>query len=88
MGWKEKVSGEVFQSGRTKEMRFPIAEVISFASQLMRLEPGDVLLTGTPAGVGAARVPPRWLHDGDVVEVEVERIGRLTNYVRAERRDD
>jgi 2-keto-4-pentenoate hydratase/2-oxohepta-3-ene-1,7-dioic acid hydratase in catechol pathway len=53
----------------------------------MLLEPGDVLLTGTPAGVGAARVPPRWLRDGDVVEVEVERIGRLSNYVKTERRD-
>jgi 2-keto-4-pentenoate hydratase/2-oxohepta-3-ene-1,7-dioic acid hydratase in catechol pathway len=87
LGLRTKVSGEIFQSGRTKEMFFPIAEVIAFASQLMLLEPGDVLLTGTPAGVGAARVPPRWLHDGDVVEVEVERIGRLSNYVKAERRD-
>ena len=69
-------------------MFFPIAEVIAFASTLMLLEPGDVLLTGTPAGVGAAHVPPRWLRDGDVVEVEVERVGRLSNYVRAERRDD
>jgi 2-keto-4-pentenoate hydratase/2-oxohepta-3-ene-1,7-dioic acid hydratase in catechol pathway len=87
LGLRTKVSGEIFQSGRTKEMFFPIAEVIAFASRLMLLEPGDVLLTGTPAGVGAARVPPRWLHDGDVVEVEVERIGRLSNYVKAERRD-
>jgi 2-keto-4-pentenoate hydratase/2-oxohepta-3-ene-1,7-dioic acid hydratase in catechol pathway len=48
----------------------------------MTLEPGDVILTGTPAGVGAARRPPRWLLDGDVVEVEIESIGRLTNPVR------
>ena len=88
LGLRTKVSGEIFQSGRTKEMLFPIAEVIAFASALMLLEPGDVLLTGTPAGVGAAHVPPRWLRDGDVVEVEVERVGRLSNYVRAERRDD
>jgi acylpyruvate hydrolase len=80
------VSREIRQSGRTKEMHFPIARLISFASALMTLEPGDVLLTGTPAGVGAASKPPRWLRDGDVVEVEIERIGRLRNYVRE--RDD
>jgi acylpyruvate hydrolase len=76
------VSREVRQNGHTKEMSFPVAELISFASALMTLEPGDVLLTGTPAGVGAASRPPRWLRDGDVVEVEIERVGRLRNYVR------
>jgi acylpyruvate hydrolase len=78
------VSGVQRQSARTKEMQFPIAQLIAFASDLMTLEPGDVLLTGTPAGVGAASHPPRWLRDGDVVEVEVERVGRICNYVRAE----
>jgi acylpyruvate hydrolase len=63
-------------------MSFPVAEIIAFASRLMRLEPGDVILTGTPAGVGAARDPARWLRDGDIVEVEIERVGRLANYVR------
>lgn len=77
------VSGEVRQSGSTKEMIFPVAEIISFASKLMTLLPGDVILTGTPAGVGAAAKPPRWLRDGDVVEVEIEGVGRLRNYVRA-----
>jgi 2-keto-4-pentenoate hydratase/2-oxohepta-3-ene-1,7-dioic acid hydratase in catechol pathway len=62
-----------------------VAEIIAFASRLMTLEPGDVLLTGTPAGVGMARMPPRWLHDGDVVEIEIERVGRLHNYVRQEK---
>ena len=83
LGIRTLVSGELMQSARTKEMIFPIAEIIAFVSKLMTLEPGDVLLTGTPAGVGASRTPPRWLRDGDVVEIEIERVGRLRNYVRA-----
>jgi acylpyruvate hydrolase len=85
LGLVTRLSGEVVQSARTKDMHFPVADVIAFASRLMRLEPGDVILTGTPGGVGAARQPARWLRDGDVVEVEIERVGRLVNYVRAER---
>lgn len=81
---RSAVSGELFQSGSTKEMTFSVAELIAFVSRLMTLEPGDVLLTGTPAGVGASRVPPRYLRDGDLVEVEVENVGRLRNYVRGE----
>ena len=87
LGLVTRLSGEVVQSARTKEMHFPVADVIAFASRLMRLEPGDVILTGTPGGVGASRDPKRWLRDGDVVEVEVERVGRIVNYVRAERID-
>ena len=63
-------------------MVFGVAEILAHASRLMTLEPGDVVLTGTPEGVGAARRPPRFLQDGDVVEVAVERLGRLRNYVR------
>jgi len=76
------LSGEPMQSGHTKEMLFPVAEILAFASRLMTLEPGDVVLTGTPSGVGAARQPPRYLRDGDVVEVSIERLGRLRSYVR------
>ncbi len=79
------LSGELVQSARTKEMLFSVAEIVAFASALMLLEPGDVILTGTPAGVGAAQTPPRWLRDGDVVEVEIERIGRLRSHVRGAR---
>jgi acylpyruvate hydrolase len=76
------VSGEVLQSGHTKEMIFPIPELLAFASRLMTLEPGDVVLTGTPAGVGASRTPPRWLRDGDIVEVAIETLGRLHNHTK------
>ena len=79
------LSGELVQSARTKEMVFPIARILAFASKLMTLEPGDVLLTGTPAGVGMARKPPRYLQEGDVVDVEIERIGRLRSFVTVER---
>jgi len=79
------VSGEAMQSARTKEMIFPVAALLAFASRLMTLEPGDVVLTGTPAGVGAGRTPPRWLREGDVVEVVVERVGTLRSHVVQER---
>jgi 2-keto-4-pentenoate hydratase/2-oxohepta-3-ene-1,7-dioic acid hydratase in catechol pathway len=85
LGLVTRLSGEEVQSARTKDMHFPVAEILAFASRLLRLEPGDVILTGTPGGVGAARSPARWLQDGDVVEVEIERVGRLRNYVRRER---
>jgi len=87
LGLRTTLSGRTVQSARTKEMIFPVAEVVAFASRLMTLEPGDVILTGTPAGVGAAQDPPRWLREGDVVEVEIERIGRLRSFVRAEPRE-
>ncbi|HEY5658902.1 MAG TPA: fumarylacetoacetate hydrolase family protein [Myxococcota bacterium] len=84
LGIRTSLSGEIVQAGHTKDMIFSVAQIIAFASRLMTLEPGDVILTGTPAGVGAARTPPRWLRDGDVVEVEIERLGRLANHVRSE----
>ncbi len=77
------LSGDVVRSGRTKELRFDVAALLSFASRLMTLEPGDLLLTGTPGSRGTTHKPARWLRDGDLVEVEIERVGRLRNYVRA-----
>jgi 2-keto-4-pentenoate hydratase/2-oxohepta-3-ene-1,7-dioic acid hydratase in catechol pathway len=82
LGLRTLLGGELVQAASTKEMIFPVADVVAFASRLLTLEPGDIILTGTPAGVGAARTPPRWLRDGDVVEVSIDRIGRLRNYVR------
>lgn len=78
------VNGEVLQDGTTKEMIHGVAAAVSYASRFMTLEPGDLILTGTPHGVGFARTPAIFLTDGDVVEVEVEGVGRLRNPVRVE----
>ncbi len=78
------VNGEVRQDASTADMVFGIAELIAFASQAFTLEPGDVLATGTPAGVGWFREPKQMLRDGDEVAVDIERIGRLTNVCREE----
>jgi 2-keto-4-pentenoate hydratase/2-oxohepta-3-ene-1,7-dioic acid hydratase in catechol pathway len=76
-----RVSGEVLQSSTTAQLVFSVPYLIAWISQGCTLEPGDVILTGTPAGVGAARTPPRWLVDGDIVEISIEGIGTLTNPV-------
>jgi 2-keto-4-pentenoate hydratase/2-oxohepta-3-ene-1,7-dioic acid hydratase in catechol pathway len=76
-----RVNGETLQDGTTADMIFPVAETIAFLSTLMTLEPGDIVATGTPAGVGFTRRPPVRLRDGDVVEVEIERLGVLANPV-------
>ena len=76
-----RVSGEVLQSSNTSQLVFSVPYLIAWISQGCTLEPGDVILTGTPAGVGAARKPPRWLVDGDVVEITIEGIGTLRNPV-------
>jgi 2-keto-4-pentenoate hydratase/2-oxohepta-3-ene-1,7-dioic acid hydratase in catechol pathway len=78
------VNGEERQSARTSDLFFGVAEIVSHCSQAFTLEPGDVIATGTPAGVGAFRMPPVWLADGDEVVVEIERIGRLVNRCRTE----
>jgi 2,4-didehydro-3-deoxy-L-rhamnonate hydrolase len=76
------VNGEVLQDSSTKQMVFGVAELVAFISRTITLEAGDLIATGTPPGVGMAMTPPRWLRDGDVVKVEIERIGALTNTVR------
>jgi 2-keto-4-pentenoate hydratase/2-oxohepta-3-ene-1,7-dioic acid hydratase in catechol pathway len=76
-----KVNGELLQDSNTSQMIFGVAELISFCSHSFTLEPGDVILTGTPWGVGEFMDPKRSLKHGDVVEVEVEGVGRLTNPV-------
>jgi 2-keto-4-pentenoate hydratase/2-oxohepta-3-ene-1,7-dioic acid hydratase in catechol pathway len=80
------VSDEELQRGNTNDMMFSVAELISYISQVMTLYPGDVILTGTPAGVGMVRTPPRYLRDGDVVETSIDGVGSLVNPVAAEAR--
>ena len=77
------VSGEVLQDSTTANLIFGVDDVISYASQTTTLEPGDLILTGTPAGVGVFRDPQRLLRPGDEVTIEIERIGSLTNPVVA-----
>ncbi|AKQ57328.1 hydrolase [Bordetella hinzii] len=78
-----RVNGVTMQEGHTSRQIFPVARIIAELSAGLTLLPGDVILTGTPEGVGAARTPPVFLRDGDVVECEVEGIGMLRNTVRA-----
>ncbi len=79
------VSGEVMQDSNTSDLIFSIAEIIEYLTRGMTLEPGDLIATGTPGGVGDSRVPPRYLVEGDVVVIEVGGVGALRNPVRAER---
>jgi 2-keto-4-pentenoate hydratase/2-oxohepta-3-ene-1,7-dioic acid hydratase in catechol pathway len=79
----QRLNGEPLQDSRTSVLIFGIAELIAFASNVLTLEPGDLILTGTPHGVGVFRDPKVSLAPGDVVEVEVEGIGVLRNEVRA-----
>jgi 2,4-didehydro-3-deoxy-L-rhamnonate hydrolase len=78
------LNGEVMQDSTTANMIFTVAEIIAYASATMTLEPGDLIATGTPAGVGVFRDPQVLLQDGDEVTIEVEGLGALTNPVRNE----
>ncbi|WFU91358.1 fumarylacetoacetate hydrolase family protein (plasmid) [Rhizobium sp. CC1099] len=79
-----RLNGQVVQRANIDDMVFSVASLVSILSQTMTLEPGDVIVTGTPAGVGAGRKPPLWMKSGDVCEVEIDRIGLLVNSIRDE----
>lgn len=79
-----RLNGQLVQSVNTDLMIFPVAELVSKASAFATLEPGDVIATGTPAGVGFARQPQLFMKDGDVIEVTIEGVGTLVNPVRDE----
>ena len=78
------LNGKVMQSARTSQMIFSITETVEYVSSFTTLKPGDVIATGTPGGVGFARQPPVWLQPGDLLEIEIEGLGKLANKVVAE----
>jgi 2-keto-4-pentenoate hydratase/2-oxohepta-3-ene-1,7-dioic acid hydratase in catechol pathway len=80
------VSGERLQSSNTKHLIFSVPDIVAYCSHIFTLEPGDVIATGTPGGVGFARKPPRLLKEGDVVVIEIQGIGQLRNPVRNDAR--
>ncbi|MDB5511801.1 MAG: hydrolase family protein [Enterovirga sp.] len=82
-----RVSGEEMQRSGIDDLIFDVPSIIAYLSAIMAIQPGDVIATGTPSGVGFARKPPRWLKPGDVVEVEISRVGTLRNPVLDEGHD-
>ncbi len=76
---QSRLNGQVMQSDNTRNMMFPVAETIATITAAITLEPGDMIVMGTPSGVGYARKPPVFMKDGDVVEIEIEGIGTLRN---------
>ena len=79
-----RLNGQTVQSSNTDMMMFPVVETLVYITQGLTLEQGDVILMGTPSGVGHARKPPLWMKDGDVVEVEIEQVGLLRNTIKDE----
>ena len=78
---ESRLNGEVMQSANTADMAFGVARTIALLSESLTLEPGDVVVMGTPGGVGYARTPPVWMKAGDTIEIEIEGIGVLANPV-------
>jgi 2-keto-4-pentenoate hydratase/2-oxohepta-3-ene-1,7-dioic acid hydratase in catechol pathway len=83
LGIRLRLNGETMQESNTSDLIFKIPQIIEVLSDGMTLEPGDVIITGTPSGVGMGMNPQRWLKDGDTMEAEVDGIGVLRNIVRA-----
>jgi 2-keto-4-pentenoate hydratase/2-oxohepta-3-ene-1,7-dioic acid hydratase in catechol pathway len=79
-----RLNGEVVQDATFGQMIFDIPTIVEYCSSFTRLEAGDVILTGTPGGVGVKRTPPLWMKPGDIVEVEIERLGTLRNEIADE----
>lgn len=82
---ESRLNGHVMQSDNTDNMMFPIAETLVDITQGMTLEPGDLVVTGTPSGVGFARKPPVWMKAGDTIEIEIEKVGLLRNPIENEK---
>jgi 2-keto-4-pentenoate hydratase/2-oxohepta-3-ene-1,7-dioic acid hydratase in catechol pathway len=84
IGIRSRLNGTVMQSSNTSKMIFSVPRTIAILSEVMTLEPGDLIATGTPEGVGHARKPPVWMRPGDEISIEIDGIGTLTNPVAAE----
>lgn len=80
-----RLNGQVVQDASTKDLIFPVDQLVATCSEVFTLEPGDIIVTGTPAGVGAFHKPPLWMKDGDVCEVEIEGLGTLRNPIKDEK---
>lgn len=78
---KLEIDGELLQHSNTRELIFKVPELIAYISSITPLEPGDIISTGTPAGVGLGRTPQRWLKSGETITIEISGIGKLTNPV-------
>jgi 2-keto-4-pentenoate hydratase/2-oxohepta-3-ene-1,7-dioic acid hydratase in catechol pathway len=78
---ESRLNGQVMQSASTADMIFGVARTIALLSECMTLEPGDLIVMGTPSGVGCARTPPVWMKAGDTIEIEIEGVGLLSNPV-------
>jgi len=85
LGIRTILNGKPVQDGNTKEIIFKGEDLVAYCSRFFTLSPGDIILTGTPPGVGCFRKPPLWLKNGDVVKVEIDEIGGITNTVRERR---
>jgi acylpyruvate hydrolase len=81
---QSRLNGKVMQNANTADMIFPVAETVALLSECMTLEPGDLLVMGTPAGVGYARNPPVWMQPGDTIEIAIEGVGVLSNPIADE----
>jgi 2-keto-4-pentenoate hydratase/2-oxohepta-3-ene-1,7-dioic acid hydratase in catechol pathway len=81
---KLSIDGEVLQHSNTRELIFRVPDLLAHISSIVALEPGDIISTGTPHGVGLGRTPQRWLRPGETIHIDIEGIGRLTNRTRAE----
>jgi 2-keto-4-pentenoate hydratase/2-oxohepta-3-ene-1,7-dioic acid hydratase in catechol pathway len=80
-----RLNGQIMQDANTNDMIFPVAETIEILTECLTLEPGDVLVMGTPAGVGYARKPPVWMKPGDTIEIDIEGVGVLSNSIADEK---
>jgi acylpyruvate hydrolase len=78
---ESRLNGQVMQSDNTRNMLFPVIETLCLVTEAMTLDPGDLIVMGTPSGVGYARKPPVWMKAGDRIEIEIEGIGVLSNPV-------